>query len=465
MKKFLTSIVLLVFCVYFVFIAGRAVEILADEMEIKQPIDKVAFKLGYHSYNKELVKKFKDGIVGKDISGIVEDEHHVYIFPNNYNGEDGIAQEEDMGPDILLPITWREFFSTITYKSKRWAYVYIEADCKLFPISFAGWEFENVDIPSGFDITDAKFFNSRINSEYHNNDFELFASTWNYKKDKMSGITLWHFDLRKASFASKNVSQMSIIGILHDKNNPNVDLFKDSLIASPNGKNHIPFGISKEQLYRTKNYRNKSMVGIKFICDNKNLVDLDLSNQDISNSVLHSTYHSSQYTKNDAPMNAVNLTDAIIKGANIKLADDTGITVEQLYSTKSYKQKDLTNITFSGFGSFLSNDSSVKKCDLSNQNLSNCKFEHIDLRGIDFTDAIITGAEFKDLSQKPEDYNVNKRMKVSIENFTADQLKSICNQLKSTWNYKTNNMTGIKLPEKIQKELDAEKQKINEIKK
>jgi uncharacterized protein YjbI with pentapeptide repeats len=144
-------------------------------------------------------------------------------------------------------------------------------------------------------------------------------------------------------------------------------------------------------------------------------------------------------------MDAVNLTDAIIKGANIKLSDDTGITVEQLYSTKNYKQKDLTNITFSGFGSFLSKDNGVKKCDLSNQNLSNCKFERIDLRGIDFTDAIITGAEFKDLSQKPEDHNVNKRM-VSIENFTADQLKS-------TWNYKNGLMDGVKLPSRIQYEL------------
>jgi uncharacterized protein YjbI with pentapeptide repeats len=451
---------LLVFCVYFVLIAGRAVETLADEIETKQPADKIAFKLGYHSYSKKLVKKFKGGIVGKDISGIAGDpKEYVYVFPSNYDG-DGIAPEESTDPDILLPITWGEFFSTITYKSKRWARVYIEADSNLFPISFAGWKLEKVAMRSGFDITDAKIFNCTIQGnyynpnsnhdylKYHDKDFELFASTWNYKKDKMSGISLWAFDLRKASFANKNASQMSISGILHDKNTPNVDLFKDSLIASPNGKNHIPDGISKEQLYRTKNYRNGSMVGIKFMHRNKDLVDLNLSNRDLSNSVLKGPQ-----------MDAVNLTNAIIKGANIKLSGYTGITVEQLYSTKSYKQKDLTNITFSGFGSFLSQDNSVKKCDLSNQNLSNCKFELIDLRGIDFTDAIITGVEFKDLIQKTADYNINGHgLTAPIERFTADQLKSICDQIKSTWNYKKGLMGGIKLPLRIQQILNAEKQ-------
>ncbi|MDR2346325.1 MAG: pentapeptide repeat-containing protein [Planctomycetaceae bacterium] len=76
----------------------------------------------------------------------------------------------------------------------------------------------------------------------------------------------------------------------------------------------------------------------------------------------------------------------------------------------------------------------------SNQNLSNCKFESVDLTGTDFTNAIITGVQF------------NGYERYSAINPTIDQIKS-------TWNYKNNRMDGIKLPPDIQKELDKEKQK------
>jgi uncharacterized protein YjbI with pentapeptide repeats len=256
----------------------------------------------------------------------------------------------------------------------------------------------------------------------------------------MFGITLRNFDLRKASFADKNVSHMSISGILYDKNIPNVDLFNNSLIAGLNGRNEMPSGISKEQFYRTKNYRSKSLVGIKMGIHESDFVDLDFSNFDLSCANL---YYSGAYSK----MNVINLTDAIIKGSAIEISDRNGITKEQLYSTKSYKQRNLTNITFTG--------ELLQNVNLSHQNLSNCKFQLCNMSGVDLTDSIITGAQFGNYRKLIDD---DKKFILVEEKSSLYKIHLKADQIKSTWNYKNNRMDGIKLPEEIQKILNAEKQ-------
>ncbi|MDR1477930.1 MAG: pentapeptide repeat-containing protein, partial [Planctomycetaceae bacterium] len=74
----------------------------------------------------------------------------------------------------------------------------------------------------------------------------------------------------------------------------------------------------------------------------------------------------------------------------------------------------------------------LRGLNLSQFNLTGCQFLG-DLTDVNFTDAVISKCDFGWLS-----------------NITIDQIKS-------TWNYKTGRMNGIKLPEEIQKTLDAEK--------
>ncbi len=110
----------------------------------------------------------------------------------------------------------------------------------------------------------------------------------------------------------------------------------------------------------------------------------------------------------------VNVSDADIRGARIG-----NLTSEQLASTKSYGIGDLSRATFS---------MDLTEMDLSNQVLAECVFNACNVAGADFTDAVISGAEFRVF--KPEHVP------------TLDQIKS-------TWNYKHGRMEGIRLPEEL----------------
>jgi uncharacterized protein YjbI with pentapeptide repeats len=103
-----------------------------------------------------------------------------------------------------------------------------------------------------------------------------------------------------------------------------------------------------------------------------------------------------------------------------------GMSKDQLYSTHDYKIGSVNNITFrySEFGD----------ADFRLINFTDCRFINSNIKNTNFTDAIISRCDFS-----------------SAINLTVDQIKS-------TWNYKNNRMTGIKLPKKIQQKLDEEKQ-------
>jgi uncharacterized protein YjbI with pentapeptide repeats len=110
---------------------------------------------------------------------------------------------------------------------------------------------------------------------------------------------------------------------------------------------------------------------------------------------------------------------------SVTLMKSRGLQKEQLQKTSSFKKKKLIGNKFC---------MDMNGLNLSGFNLTGSWFAG-DLGNVNFTDAVITDCVFA--------YNTD---------LTADQIKS-------TWNYKTGNMTGIKLPEEIQKQLPAEIQK------
>jgi len=134
-------------------------------------------------------------------------------------------------------------------------------------------------------------------------------------------------------------------------------------------------------------------------------------------------------------------TDARINGARIGsevLKDGTrSFTMNQLKSTRNYKDKTFINVTFVGLDFSGENFSQI--------NFTGCRFPYAAIHflggGVAFkshlndtnlTDAIISACDFSE-----------------VEGLTLAQIKS-------TWNYKTGNMAGIKLPKEIQAALDAE---------
>ena len=179
--------------------------------------------------------------------------------------------------------------------------------------------------------------------------------------------------------------------------------------------------ITKEQLYSTASYKNKNLRGIKLgyfpipshITTGKSywpdLHGYDFTEQDLTNAI---------FLFCDG-IDMANFTDAIVRGARL-----TGITSEQLYSTASYKNKDLTGIIIG---------SSIENWNLSNQNLTNANFSSCrSLIDTNFSNTIIEGANFTN----PTNYNKTSKLRNYNEDITKEQLYS-------TLSYRNKNLTGI----------------------
>lgn len=173
-----------------------------------------------------------------------------------------------------------------------------------------------------------------------------------------------------------------------------------------------------------------------------------------------------------AIMTGANLTDADIRGTDLYRTTQYGLTLEQIYSTASYKNRDLTGIDFSSNtlsgGYFASQDmtgSQFRVANLSGANLDDASFRDAYLalaslrgascRGTDFTNASfsqatlvdadfssanlsdatfgwsdITGADFTDAD-------------ISGASFGFLDGSMTAEQIASTANYKRRSMTGL----------------------
>jgi uncharacterized protein YjbI with pentapeptide repeats len=397
----------------------------------------------------------------------LEDKSKFAIMYDAWDGGDGGVGSLYDG----IPVTSEEFYKTFNYKTKRLNYAQIRTDA--ISHSFANWNLEGSELELIGDLTDAivtncflvaprlsdsclrleSYIPEKFDEQLAPQAFKTFAQTWNYKNDALDGITLYGVDLRHANFAGMNVSKMSFLDCkFHDETNKNESLFRGATITAatridfghstdfkPRG--NWPVGMSAEQLYQTENYKYKTLVGLTI----PKLPTLDLRDQNLSDSylfgVIDINIDINRNVKGD-------LSNYQFTGAYLRNTTLHGISKDQLYSTHSYKNEELIKIYF--IGCDLSNAAFVRmtlvecifrntdlsKTDFKQTTLVKCAFYDTDLNKADFTDSVISGCDFK-----------------SAQNLTI-------NQIKSTWNYKNNRMSGISLPEEIQKQLDAEKQAV-----
>lgn len=120
----------------------------------------------------------------------------------------------------------------------------------------------------------------------------------------------------------------------------------------------------------------------------------------------------------------VNLTGVDFTGADISEAHFwKSISREQLLATRSYQTRDLLGVVFARLD--------LSAVDFSRQNLTRAHFVRCNLAGADFTDAVITDADFSACGKNPP---------------TPEQIKS-------TWNYKHGRMDGVRLPDDLAKAL------------
>jgi len=134
-------------------------------------------------------------------------------------------------------------------------------------------------------------------------------------------------------------------------------------------------GFTKEQLYSTASWKAKDLRWIGLSANNLsgwNLAGQNLTSADLS----------------DATLTGADLADAIVQMAKFRSTTSRGFTKEQLYSTASWKAKDLTWI------SLRSND--LSGWNLAGQNLSFAFLNYSTLTGANLSGANLTSADFYD---------------------------------------------------------------------
>ena len=325
-------------------------------------------------------------------------------------------------------------------------------DAAFLQVSFAGLEddwgrasfrgadlrgvwFEEPDIYGGCDFTDALINRIEVdNAQRHFLSLKQIRSTKSYKLKDLSycyimiedrhrrtgptspelmparsefagfnleGATLAHGDFTACDFTNTNIRGIC----LH-----NAKVTQSQIKASKISWDWVPMRDDPYHHHATHRDGNSMRAGKRGF-SGMAFCSMDLTGWSFRGEDLENTFFA--YSKLDG----VDFSDAVIRGAFFFAS---AISREQLRSTKSYREGDLSGVGFVqlDFTNF----------DFSGQNLTGVRFQSCDLTGADFTNALITRATASDTTES--------RRAV----MTADQIKS-------TWNYKNNRMEGIDLPE------------------
>ena len=170
-------------------------------------------------------------------------------------------------------------------------------------------------------------------------------------------------------------------------------IFANATIKGTNFNNTVQNGFTESQLYSTKSYQDKNLTGVKFGSN-------DLSGWKFNDQNLSSAYFAGAILTNSNFSNAklssasfdfttltnADFTNAIINGTDFTGTVSRGFTESQLYSTKSYQNKDLTGIIL------IFND--LSDWNFDGQNLQNSYFARTVLDNTDFSGADLRGASF-----------------------------------------------------------------------
>ena len=254
--------------------------------------------------------------------------------------------------------------STASYANKDLSGVYVSY------VTIDGVNFDGVN------LNDASFSYCTIS----NVDFTKTA-TPNFN------LSLYYSTISNVNFAGMNLDNGNYATIYGLTYGEGVN-FTDVILPSGN----IFMGqIPTEVLVQTWNYKSRTLE--LSLYNNKRLNGLDLEgfrvNCNFSNSSLKNiNFKDADLTGSNfghADLSGADFTDATIN--NVYL-DRSNITSQQLESTKSYKQKDLSGVDMTRL------NISFEGKDLSGFDLSNTNLERINLKNAIFEDAIINDARF-----------------------------------------------------------------------
>ena len=207
------------------------------------------------------------------------------------------------------------------------------------------------------DLTSAKF-------NYSDLDFALFINS-NLTNADLTSTTHFNTDFANANLTNANFDRAHFV-------NAN---FSNAIVKGAYFRGAASRGFTNSNLYSTKSYLDKDLSGINLGANNLrdwNFSGQNLTNADLSNSDLRGTN-----------ITNANLTNSKVNSANLDGAVSFGFTKEQLYSTQSYKDRNLSG----GIASY-------SKTNFSNNNLTNWDFTGQNLTHTYFHNSTVTNANF-----------------------------------------------------------------------
>ena len=197
-------------------------------------------------------------------------------------------------------------------------------------------------------------------------------------------LSLYSSTISNVNFTGLNLEKVELSGVTYGEGVNYTD------VILPSGSAHLG-KIPTEVLMQTWNYKSGTLNLALF--NNNRLNGLDLEGFRVSSNFSRSSLQNANFKDADltgsnfghADLSGADFTDATIN--NVYL-DRSNITSQQLESTKSYKQKDLSGVDMTRL------NISFEGKDLSGFDLSNTNLERINLKNAIFEDAIINDARF-----------------------------------------------------------------------
>ena len=252
--------------------------------------------------------------------------------------------------------------------------------------------FTNANLTSarfaGANIYDANFTNAIIKGAdfYGGLAEEQLKSTKSYQDKDLTGVRFDGGYFSGWDFSGQNLTSVSF-GSGYGSSTLIDTIFTNAIVKDAHFYNTVSKGFTEAQLKSTKSYQDKDLTGINL--GKNDLTGWNFESQNLSNSNFSNSKFTDAILAN-SNVSEVDLSDASIGGAN--LSNIKGFTAEQLYSTASYKNKDLEKINFSG------ND--LSGWSFASQNLSDSDFSNATLTSTTFINAKTTNANFSNTISK-----------------------------------------------------------------
>jgi uncharacterized protein YjbI with pentapeptide repeats len=200
----------------------------------------------------------------------------------------------------------------------------------------------------------------------------LFYDSWldnaRFTQANLAGASFIFATLTNADLSQANLSA----AVFNSATMTNADL-SDAVVKGAHFAKTTARGFTKDQLYSTASYRERTLQGIG-LHDN-DLSGWDFAGQDLTGARLA-----------HVRLTNANVTGAIVRGTQFCEVTSRGFTKEQLYSTASYQERNLH-----GIGLY---DNDLSGWDFAGQDLTNANLCCSTLANANLTGANVKGADF-----------------------------------------------------------------------